>query len=350
MPKKPNPAVAQMWSEAGNSRLETEIDLLKQELAELRASQSGLTLYPIDQFTPLRLPQGLTQPRKYFAPQGMAKLKQSISRVGVQEALLVRPAPDGKLEIVSGERRWRCALELQLSELPAIPKELSDEDALEIALVANLMREDLSPIEETDSIVALLGLKLHLGREQLPPFLIKIRNLRMRYQKSDAEIAADIEADGGDFSGKISADSISAVDGILDGFGIGLVGFVTNRLNPLQKMPEILLNAVRAGQVDLSKADLIRKAPEDEQAALLEAVCSEGLTKAAVAERVKALNSSGADAQLDIRDLIHRSYGRIRRRANWSQLEADPKLKRKLRRLDTLLKELVDELGPDNAS
>lgn len=348
MTKRQNPAVAEMWKDASNSRLEAEVEDLKRQLEELRTSASasaGVTLYPIEKFTPLRLVDGLSQPRKYFDPEGMEKLRVSITKVGVQEPLLVRRAQDGKLEIVSGERRWRCGVDLKLEALPAIEKVLTDEEALEIALIANLTRENLNVIEETDSIIALLGLKLKIARDKLPSFLIKIRNLRLRYEKSDEDIAIEIENGDSDFSGKINANSISSVDVILNEFGIGLVGFVTNRLNSIQKMPEKLLDAVREGRVDFSKADVIRKAPEGEQEALLRQA-EEGVTKADLVEKVKTLKSSSGEGEPSggMRERIHRSYSQIRRKANWEKIEADSKLKKKLQRIESLLEELSESL------
>jgi ParB family chromosome partitioning protein len=104
---------------------------------------------------PLALPvasirPGKLQPRRRFAPEEIAALAQSIREKGVLQPILVRPiaGEPGNYELVAGERRWRAAQQAQLHEIPALVRELADRDTLEIALVENLQRQDLSAIEE----------------------------------------------------------------------------------------------------------------------------------------------------------------------------------------------------------
>lgn len=95
------------------------------------------------------------QPRRHFAEAELAALAGSIREKGVLQPLLVRPAgddEDGALyELVAGERRWRAAQRVGLHEVPVVVRMLGDTDALEIALVENLQREDLSPLEEAEA-------------------------------------------------------------------------------------------------------------------------------------------------------------------------------------------------------
>ena len=93
---------------------------------------------------------GQFQPRRVFDPDALATLAESIREQGVLQPLLVRRDPNqaNAYEIVAGERRWRAAQKAQLSEIPVIIKELSDSAALAIAIVENIQREDLTPIEE----------------------------------------------------------------------------------------------------------------------------------------------------------------------------------------------------------
>ena len=90
------------------------------------------------------------QPRRNFSDAGMAGLVASVREKGILQPILVRRHPDdsGKYEIVAGERRWRAAQVAQLHVVPVVIKEFGDRDALEIALVENLQREDLGPLEE----------------------------------------------------------------------------------------------------------------------------------------------------------------------------------------------------------
>jgi len=95
---------------------------------------------------------GAAQPRTRFDDQTIAALAESIRENGVIQPLIVRPRPGdvGGYEIVAGERRWRAAQQAQLHEVPVVIRELTDERAGEIALVENVQREDLSPIEEAE--------------------------------------------------------------------------------------------------------------------------------------------------------------------------------------------------------
>ena len=88
------------------------------------------------------------QPRKAFSPEALSQLAESIKEHGVLQPLVVRPRPNGRYQIVAGERRWRASRIAGLTELPVIIRELTDEQAFEIALVENLVRSDLNPIEE----------------------------------------------------------------------------------------------------------------------------------------------------------------------------------------------------------
>ena len=90
------------------------------------------------------------QPRKEFDPAALAELADSIAAVGVIQPLIVRPITGGGYQIVAGERRWRAAQSAGLTEVPVIIRELSDKEVDEIALIENLQREDLNPVEEAE--------------------------------------------------------------------------------------------------------------------------------------------------------------------------------------------------------
>ncbi|WP_293912741.1 ParB/RepB/Spo0J family partition protein [Deinococcus sp.] len=99
--------------------------------------------------------QATYQPRQVFIPEALAELAQSIRDKGVLQPLLVRPRGE-HFEIVAGERRWRAAQLAGLVEVPVIIRDLADRDALEIAIVENLQREDLGPLEEARAYQTLL--------------------------------------------------------------------------------------------------------------------------------------------------------------------------------------------------
>lgn len=95
------------------------------------------------------------QPRKTFDEEALSELADSIAQHGVIQPLLVRPVSDG-YQLVAGERRWRAARLAGLSEVPVVVKELSDSETMEIALIENLQREDLNPIEEAEGLQLLI--------------------------------------------------------------------------------------------------------------------------------------------------------------------------------------------------
>lgn len=98
------------------------------------------------------------QPRRHFAEAELAELEQSIREKGVLQPILVRPSPrtPGAYEIVAGERRWRAGQRAGLASIPALVRNLSDDRAFEIAIVENVQREDLNPLEESGGYAALI--------------------------------------------------------------------------------------------------------------------------------------------------------------------------------------------------
>ena len=97
------------------------------------------------------------QPRRLMDPEALEELARSIRARGVVQPVVVRPGGDGQhYELVAGERRWRAAQMAELSAIPAVVKELSDEAALGVALVENIQRQDLNPVEEALAIKRLI--------------------------------------------------------------------------------------------------------------------------------------------------------------------------------------------------
>jgi ParB family chromosome partitioning protein len=109
--------------------------------------QSSVRLLPIADLKPHP-----GQPRRHFAQTALEELAQSIRERGIIQPIVVRPAPSGKgYQIVAGERRWRAAQRAALHEIPAIIRDFGDSETLEIALIENVQREDLNPIEEAEA-------------------------------------------------------------------------------------------------------------------------------------------------------------------------------------------------------
>ena len=117
------------------------------------------------------------QPRRSFAPDAMDDLARSISEKGILQPLIVRPLPqlENQYQIVAGERRWRAAQKVPLHEVPAIVRSLSDEEVLEIAIIENIQRTDLDPIEEATGYKQLIDTFGHT-QEKLASALGKSRS------------------------------------------------------------------------------------------------------------------------------------------------------------------------------
>lgn len=114
------------------------------------------------------------QPRKTFDETALEELADSIRQHGVLQPLLVRPLTSGGYQLVAGERRWRASRLAELKEVPVIVKELSDTEAMEIAIIENLQREDLNPIEEAEGLQALID-KCGYTQEQVATSVGKSR-------------------------------------------------------------------------------------------------------------------------------------------------------------------------------
>ncbi len=108
-----------------------------------KSEEKGKSVLGVAQLEPSNV-----QPRRHFDKENLAELAHSISEKGILQPIVVRPIENERYEIVAGERRWRAAQLAKLDEVPVTIRPLSDQEALEIAIIENVQREDLSPIEE----------------------------------------------------------------------------------------------------------------------------------------------------------------------------------------------------------
>lgn len=116
------------------------------------SSPTGLRTLPLADIRPHP-----GQPRRYFDEEALDDLARSIAQRGVIQPVIVRPRKGGGYELVAGERRWRAAQRARLHDIPAIVRELSDPDTLALALIENIQREDLNPVEEAEAYQRLVG-------------------------------------------------------------------------------------------------------------------------------------------------------------------------------------------------
>jgi ParB family transcriptional regulator, chromosome partitioning protein len=119
----------------------TSVNALQEEATQ--ADTQELQHLPLD-----LIQRGKYQPRRDMDPTALEELAQSIKAQGVMQPIVVRPIDGGRYEIVAGERRWRACHQAGLERIPAMIRELPDEAAIAMALIENIQREDLNPIEE----------------------------------------------------------------------------------------------------------------------------------------------------------------------------------------------------------
>ncbi len=106
------------------------------------------------------------QPRTRIDPESLAGLASSIEANGVVQPLLVRPLPDGSYELIAGERRWRAAQAAGLAKVPAVVRDQELAERMQVALIENMVREDLNPVDEARACAALVD-DLGLSKEEL---------------------------------------------------------------------------------------------------------------------------------------------------------------------------------------
>ncbi|BBG28824.1 ParB/RepB/Spo0J family partition protein [Zymobacter palmae] len=141
---------------AGNAVDDSSISAHDATSSAVTAPAEQLVRLPI-----MQLQRGEYQPRREFPPEALDELAASIRARGIMQPLVVRPLVSGKphaprYEIIAGERRWRAAQLAELDTVPAIVRELDDETALALALIENIQREDLSPIDEAVALRRLM--------------------------------------------------------------------------------------------------------------------------------------------------------------------------------------------------
>jgi ParB family transcriptional regulator, chromosome partitioning protein len=223
-----------------------------------------------------------SQPRRYFDPQKLEQLTQSVKAHGILENLLVRPLEnkEGSYELVAGERRYRAAIAAELTEVPVTIRELADEEAFSIALVENLQREDLNPVEETEGIVTLLGIQLKESPEIVISLLYRMDNEQKK--KVTNNVIGNVEK--------------QKIESIFIKLGQNWQSFVNNRL-PLLKLPTEILEVLRQGKIEYTKAKAIALVKDEQQRKkILEEALSQNLSLVQIKEKIKAISTEDNSA------------------------------------------------------
>jgi ParB family chromosome partitioning protein len=125
--------------------------LIPEQLVEDAAQASGAREIAVEAIDPSPF-----QPRRSFGEEALGELAESIRQHGVVQPVVVRPMPGGRYQLVVGERRWRAARLAELKAIPALVREWDDRTVMEVALVENLQRQDLNPVEEAEAFRRLI--------------------------------------------------------------------------------------------------------------------------------------------------------------------------------------------------
>lgn len=217
--------------------------LLGESLMTDETANAGISTLPMALVEP-----NPEQPRKVFDREAMESLKQSISMHGVITPITVRLGTDGYYQIIAGERRWRAARSIGLTEIPAMVIEASDSQVMEMALIENLQREDLNPIEEAEGYDALIH-KFGLTQEQVAERVGKSRpaisnSLRLLGLPEEAQ---DMVASGG-----LSPGHARAILAIQD---------EEKRLEAIEKMVNMTVRQAEKFARQVNQAEKIEAAP-----------------------------------------------------------------------------------------
>lgn len=150
---------------------DTQSPLMTDESGEapVAAADERLERLPLSQLT-----RGKYQPRRDIQPEALEELADSIRAQGVMQPIVVRPVGEARYEIIAGERRWRAAQLAELATIPAVIREVTDEVALALALIENIQRENLNPVEEALALKRLLD-EFELTQQQVADAVGKSR-------------------------------------------------------------------------------------------------------------------------------------------------------------------------------
>lgn len=290
---------------------------------DLKSKSKTTTL----KLTEIKLPPN--QPRHYFDETKLKELAESISTHGILEPLLVRKLADGTFELVAGERRLRACKIISLTEVPVIIRELSDEVALEIALIENLQREDLNPLEETWGILQLLSTKVNKKTSEITTLLYRM----MREQTGKVGENPEYLVMGTELTNQVIS--------IFDSLGImNWQSFVANRL-PLLNLTEEIQDALMKGQLAYTKAMAISRLKNLQQREeLLAEAISENLSLTEIKERIKIIKQNSEDlksSKITLKSRMDSVYQKLKTGNVWADKTKRKKVERLLKQLENMV-------------
>ena len=280
------------------------------------------------------------QPRRYFDPQALKELIDSVKTHGLLQPLLVRPLPSGGYELVAGERRYRAATECSLTEVPVVVRELSDDMALQLSLIENLQREDLNPVEETSGILALLALRLETEVEEVKSLLYRMKNSLDTLQKESGDEGGQSRRNVSPNSDEAKAQVVKEVFERLG--GLNWLSFTTSRL-PLLNLPDEILAALLRGQIAYTKARALARVKDDkERGQLLGSALANNWSLSQIKEQLKehtiANKTPKEPSALQLSERLKAAYQKVKK----SRIVEEPKKQKQLEALIVKLEALLD--------
>lgn len=274
--------------------------------------------------TSIRLPSR-RQPRRYFDSEKMAQLVSSIKQHGVLEPLLVRPLGDGCYELIAGERRLRAAQEVGLTQIPIISRQFSDQEALQVALVENLQRDDLNPIEETEAVLELLTIVLDTNLEDVKSIIYQAANAKNRGQELKGNVSLQLK-------------KLEACLAELGRFN--LESLRSSRL-PLLNLPPNILKALREGKLEYTKARTIARVKDEQQRdKLLKQTIARNFSLNEIKEQVKALKTpseSEPRAEYLLTNRMVQITNRLKKSNVWNERKKRDRITKLLDELERLV-------------
>jgi ParB family chromosome partitioning protein len=297
----------------------------------------------------------------------------------------VRPICSGKYEVVAGERRYRSGIEAKLEAAPVVVRELSDDQAFQLALIENLLREDLNPVEETEGILHLLALKLGRSIEEIPPLLYRLQRLHQKASTVTHNVMGALVSEGDESThnvmGGVENDStnnaisddegdiglsthnvmgetetddsalnhepavnqdLKIVEGVFEGLGLMTwESFVKNRL-PLLNLPEDILDALREGSLEYTKARAIAQIPKlDERVEFLEQAIAQNWSLSEIRQRISEKKAAASTINTESNNYKERftvATTKLRKSRIWS----DPKKRKQIEKLLAQLEMLTN--------
>ena len=281
---------------------------------------TGVQTCALPIFSQIKLPP--SQPRRYFDPQKLAELSNSIKELGILEPILVRPLPKNKYELVAGERRFKAAQMAGLTEVPVIVREMDDNITNQVRLVENLQREDLNPLEETEGILELLVMRLEQSTPEVISLLHRMQN----------------EAKGKVTQNVLGNNEAQIVKSVFDGLGtLSWESFVSSRL-PLLKLPPDVLEVLRQGKLEYTKARAIAKVKDDViRKELLEVAIEENLSLNEIKQRIKALTQESLEPP-SLKQLADDTFRRLKQSQVWDEPKKKAKIEKLLAQMESLMK------------